>query len=252
MSHGTDAAPRAPTVRDVPTRRLWPVFAAALAAGCSGPQSMLDPAGPAAAAIARTWWLMAGAALAVLALVLGLLARAMLRRQPAPPMAKPERFIVLGGLVLPTVALFALLVYGTLAGRTVIGVGIDTDRTVRVTARQWQWRFEHLAADGSVQARSIDRLVLPLGEMVEFQVGSEDVIHSFWIPRLGGKVDAIPGRWNRLRLRADRAVPMRGQCAEFCGRDHAHMAFAVEVLEPGDFADWLDGQRHALPAGASR
>lgn len=244
-------AARALAVQAVAMRRLVPLLAgAAMAAGCRGPQSMLDPAGPAAAAIARTWWLMASAALAVLLLVLGLLARAMLRRQPAPPMARPERFIVLGGLVLPTVALFALLVYGTLAGRTVIGVGVDTDRVVRVTARQWQWQFEHLAPDGTVLARSLDRLVLPQGEMVEFQVGSEDVIHSFWIPRLGGKVDAIPGRSNRLRLRADVAGAMRGQCAEFCGREHAHMAFSVEVLDPASFAGWLDG-RAAGDAGST-
>lgn len=244
------AAARGAAGPATPACGLVPLLAGALlATGCSGPQSMLDPAGPAAAAIARTWWLMAGAALAVLALVLGLVARAMLRRQPAPPMVRPERFIVLGGLVLPTVALFALLVYGTLAGRTVIGVGVDTDRVVRVTARQWQWQFEHLAPDGTVLARSLDRLVLPQGEMVEFQVGSEDVIHSFWIPRLGGKVDAIPGRSNRLRLRADRAGAMRGQCAEFCGREHAHMAFSVEVLAPAAFAGWLDGQRAAGDAG---
>lgn len=251
MRRGTATLSGAPALRTVAMRRPGVLLGGALVAGCSAPQSMLDPAGPAAAAIARTWWLMAGVALAVLVLVLGLLARAMLRSQPAPPMAKPERFIVLGGLVLPTVALFSLLVYGTLAGRTVIGVGVDTDRVVRVTARQWQWQFEHLAADGTVLARSLDRLVLPRGEMVEFQVGSEDVIHSFWIPRLGGKVDAIPGRWNRLRLRADRSVPMRGQCAEFCGRDHAHMAFAVEVLEPAAFAGWLAGGRTGTGEGAS-
>lgn len=212
---------------------------------CAGPQSTLDPAGPAAAAIARTWWLMFWSASAVLLLVMTLVLWAMLRRPRPQPLERPERFILVGGLILPTVALLALLMYGTAVGRKVIGVGIDSELTIHVTARQWQWQFDHLDDTGRVLASNIDSLVLPSGRMVEFRVDSDDVIHSFWIPRLGGKIDAIPGRSNRLRLRADAPATMRGQCAEFCGLEHAHMHFRVEVVEPAAYDAWLRGQHSA-------
>jgi cytochrome c oxidase subunit 2 len=101
-------------------------------------------------------------------------------------------------------------------------------------------------------AESVDELMMPRGQMVEFLIGSEDVIHSFWIPRLGGKIDAIPGRINRLRLQADRIVPIRGHCAEFCGLDHAHMAFVVQVMEPDAFDRWLREQPTPTGSGATQ
>ncbi len=208
-------------------------------AACGGPQSALDPAGPAAEAIASTWWLMLGGATAIWLTVIGFLAYALLRGRNTRALARPERLIVAGGLVLPTIVLGALLVYGTLNSARVTGAGTEVDLVVEVTARQWHWQFRYRDADGAVQALAVDELALPLGRMVEFEIGSDDVIHSFWIPRLGGKIDAIPGRINRLRLRANRAGPMRGQCAEFCGLDHAHMTFPVTVLDDAAFAEWL-------------
>src|SRR5690606_28611629 len=137
----------------------------------------------------------------------------------------------------------ALLIYGTAAGRRIVAADADVDLVVAVTAARWQWRFAYLDDRGEVIARSTDHLVLPLEAMVEFHVGSDDVIHSFWIPRLGGKIDAIPGRINVVRLKADAGGAMSGQCAEFCGRDHAHMRFAVQVMEPVAFAEWLTSQQ---------
>jgi cytochrome c oxidase subunit 2 len=212
---------------------------------CSGPQSTLDPAGPAAAAIATTWWWMLGGALLVWALVLGLLLRALLRGENTRALARPRRLIFAGGLVLPTVVLASLLVYGSLHSQRITGSGSDVDLVVAVDARQWQWTFRYLDDAGDTRATTIDALVLPRGRMVEFQVRSKDVIHSFWIPRLGGKIDAVPGRVNRLRLRADRAGAIRGQCAEFCGLEHARMAFDVRVLEPDAWEAWLRTQQAA-------
>ncbi len=213
------------------------------ATACSGPQSTLDPAGPAAAAIATIWWWMLGGALLVWALVLGLLLRALLRGENTRALVRPGRLIVAGGLVLPTVVLAALLVYGSLQSNRITGSASDVDLVVAVDARQWQWTFRYLDDSGMTQATTIDALVLPRGRMVEFHVRSEDVIHSFWIPRLGGKIDVIPGRVNLLRLRADRAGAIRGQCAEFCGLQHARMAFDVRVLEPGAWEAWLHAQQ---------
>jgi cytochrome c oxidase subunit II len=211
-------------------------------AACAGPQSALDPAGPAAAQIAFGWWLMAGAFTLVWALVLVLLWRALRRREAGQALRRPERLVVWGGLVLPTLVLTALLVYGSLTSARVTGVGVEPDMVVEVTARQWQWHFRYRDRDDAVLGESVDALAMPLGRMVEFRITSEDVIHSFWIPRLGGKIDAIPGRVNVLRLRADAAVPMRGQCAEFCGLEHARMLFPVRVMATEAMPAWLAAQ----------
>lgn len=216
------------------------------ATACSGPQSVLDPAGPAAQSIAAIWWWMLAGAVVVWALVLGLLAHALLRGGNTRALARPQRLIVAGGLLMPIVALAALLVYGSVHSQRITGSGSDVDLVVAVDARQWQWTFRYLDDAGATRATTIDTLVLPRGRMVEFHVRSEDVIHGFWIPRLGGKIDAIPGRVNRLRLRADRTGAIRGQCAEFCGLEHAHMAFDVRVLETGAWEEWL----RARQAGA--
>jgi cytochrome c oxidase subunit 2 len=212
---------------------------AALLPACAGPQSTLDPAGPAAEAIARTWWLMAGGATAIWLLVMALVLWALYRGRNTRALARPQRLIVGGGLVLPPLVLAALLVHGTLSSARITGIGEQVDLRVDVVAARWQWRFRHRDADGRVVSQSFDELVLPRRRMVEFTIASADVVHSFWIPRLGGKMDAIPGRVNRLRLRADAAGPMRGQCAEYCGIGHAHMAFEVRVVDDATYAAWL-------------
>ncbi|MDQ3618083.1 MAG: cytochrome c oxidase subunit II [Pseudomonadota bacterium] len=234
--------------------RHWPVSAilamalAILASGCRGVQSALDPAGPAAAAIAQTWWLMLIGAALVLALVMALLWYTLSRRQDGPEFVHGTRLIIVGGLVLPTTVLLALLIYGTATGRTVMAMDERVDLVVEVEGRQWWWTFRYLDGDGRTTATTTDVLALPVGRTVEFRVSSVDVIHSFWIPRLGGKIDAIPGRINTLRLRADVAEPMRGQCAEFCGLEHAHMSFDVVAMPAAAFDRWLTTQgREPLP-----
>ena len=215
--------------------------------GCSGVQSMLDPAGPAAEGIARTWWIMAGGAAVILTLVMVLLWRAMVRDPDAPPFRSGILMIALGGLAFPVAVLAALLVHGTATGWRVIAMDRPADHAVEVHAQQWFWTFRYQGEYGEPLATTRDVLVMPQDRDVEFRITSADVIHSFWIPRLGGKMDAIPGRTNLLRLRADQAVPIRGQCAEFCGRDHAHMAFEVLVVPPAEYEAWVAAGGGALP-----
>lgn len=205
---------------------------------CAGPQSSLAPAGPAAQTILTlSLVLFIGAAVIWLA-VMALLACSLHRRQRMTE-APARRLMIFGGLALPTIVLLALLVYGVIAGARITALDQVVDQVVTVRAYQWGWEFGYQDADGHTRRTSIDRLHLPAGRLVEFEITSSDVIHSFWIPRLGGKIDALPGRINRLRLKADRDTPMTGQCAEFCGRDHALMRFEVEVMTADAFDDWL-------------
>lgn len=136
-----------------------------------------------------------------------------------------RRTILWGGLVVPSVILAALVTAALALGERLLATPrADMPLRIEAVARQWTWEFRH--PDGSV---SFDRLRLPAGRDVDIAVTSVDVVHAFWIPRLGGKIDAIPGHENVVRLRADRPGVYGGVCAEFCGTGHAGMAFTVEA-----------------------
>lgn len=115
---------------------------------------------------------------------------------------------------------------------------------VNVTGVQWQWLFEYPDVEGPdgqpLKSAPGDPLVFPAGRRIHFNVTSVDVIHSFWIPRLGGKLDAIPTQNNRFWLKADEPGTWSGQCAEFCGKDHAIMKLVAEALSQEDFDAWVD------------
>jgi cytochrome c oxidase subunit 2 len=202
-------------------------------AGCSSTQSALHPAGEEASAVANLFWWMAGGTVVVWAVVMGAAVYAVLGRNRPKSERFADRFILLGGVIFPTVTLAALLVFG-LSLLPAWGGDDAADLRVHVTAEQYWWRIGYERPDGGV-VESANELHLPVGATVEFVLESTDVIHSFWIPALGGKMDAIPGRTNVLRLTPTKPGIYRGVCAEFCGPSHALMAFAVEVHEPGDF-----------------
>lgn len=244
--------------RTTPPRLIAPFAAACpavLLAACSGPRSVLDPAGPSAQGIADIWWVMLTGAVVIWIVVVGLLLVALFRGRDRHGPCRAQQLIVGGGVVLPTVVLGALLVWGTLDSARLTGMGERPDTVIEVTARQWFWEFRYLDDAGHAVAMSRDELAMPQGRMVEFRITSADVIHSFWIPRLGGKIDAIPGRVNRLRLRADHdggATPIRGQCAEFCGLSHALMHFDVQVLDTAEWEGWLRAHAVAETSGGGR
>lgn len=206
------------------------------------PLSTLDPAGPSAAAIATVaWWMLAGAVV-LTALVSGLWLWAMQRRGPAPDDARAERqsrrWLLYGGVLLPASAIVALLVFGVPAGRHQLPWRAEP-AALRIEAIGHQWWWELHYPDRGVRLRNEMRI--PVGRPVDVHTTSADVIHSFWVPRLGGKLDALPGRRRTVRLQADAPGSYRGVCAEFCGRGHAHMALTVVAMEPADFDAWLAG-----------
>ena len=216
-------------------------------AGCSFEQSALHPAGRDAEELSALTWFMFAAAVVVWAIVMGAAIYAVVGKKRPRSEKFADRFIIVGGVAFPTIGLAILLVFGLslLPNWT----SAETpDLRVNVRAEQYWWRLGYELPDGSV-VETANELHLPNDATVEFVLTSTDVIHSFWIPALGGKMDAIPGRTNLLRLTPTKPGTYRGVCAEFCGPSHALMAFPVVVHEAADFPAWLEAQR--VPATAA-
>jgi cytochrome c oxidase subunit 2 len=222
------------------------LLGAALLAACSPQQSAIHPAGEEASGVATLFWVMTGAGAVIWFIVMGLAVYAVVGRRRPKSEKFADRFVLIGGVIFPSVVLAALLVFG-LSLLPAWTEGEAPDKRIHVTAEQYWWRIVYERADGT-PVETANEVHLPVDETAEFVIDSPDVIHSFWIPALGGKMDAIPGRTNVLRLKPTRAGVYRGVCAEFCGPSHALMAFAVEVHTADSFAAWLD--RLSAPASA--
>jgi cytochrome c oxidase subunit 2 len=161
-------------------------------------------------------------------------------------MLASPRMVVWAGIVFPTVALTGLLGYGVWLTRASIAEpGTDGRLRIVVTGEQWWWRVQYAQSSGSA-IETANEIRIPVGRPILFELRSADVIHSFWVPSLAGKVDMIPGRTTFLNARADREGIFRGQCAEFCGGPHALMALEVIAEAPATFDAWLQNQ--ARPA----
>lgn len=212
-----------------------------LLAGCSGPFSTLDPAGPSATSVAGLWWGMFAVATLVLLTVVVLWLYAVSRQQRAVSEQQArriqQRWIIGGGLILPTTTIVALLAFGIPVGHNMLPLPVKDGEVLRidVTGHQWWWQVRY--PNTGIELK--DELHIPAGVPVDVHLTSGDVIHSFWVPRLGGKLDMLPGRTNVLRLQADEPGTYRGQCAEFCGLHHARMQFTVTAHSAADFAAWL-------------
>ena len=219
--------------------RTTPLLFAPLLAGCGGPQSALDPGGVGAERIASLFWAMLTGAGVIWVLVIGATVFAGgLRSRPLGERAG-LRLILWGGALIPTAVLAGLLMYGLRLMPLLREPGANLH--VDVEGEQFWWRVTYHAA-GKAPVMSANEVRLPAGATVEFRLSATDVIHSFWIPALGGKMDMIPGRLNRLTLRPTKAGIYRGACAEFCGTSHALMAFDVVVMEPSAFVQWLENE----------
>ena len=218
------------------------------AEGWTGTPSALEPRGAGAEQIAALWWALFWIATAVYVVVLGVLLLGLLRpRQPPEQDAAQfsgERFVVAGGVVIPVIVLLG--VYGLSLGtmRSLAHLERPPALTVAVTGHQWWWEIRYPEQGFS----TANELHLPVGQPVRVEVTSLDVIHSFWIPQLDRKIDVIPGQTNTIWLEADRPGIYRGQCAEFCGLQHAKMALLAVADPPEAFAEWLRQQQQpALP-----
>lgn len=203
--------------------------------------STLDTAGRDAQQIAFLFWVMAAGAAAIWAGVTLLALHALRERREQWSPARGYRLIVGGGVVLPTVVLSALLAAGLPSLTQLLDPPQAGALTIAVSGEQWWWRVRYDSPSGP-PVELANEIRLPAGERAEVQLASDNVIHSFWIPSIAGKVDMIPGRTTRLSLEPTRTGTFRGTCAEYCGASHALMGFSVVVMEKAAFTAWLAEQ----------
>ena len=202
------------------------------------PPPVLDPAGPYAGSIATLGWALFAMAGVVLLIVIVALWAALFGGARLRARLGGERVIWIGGVAFPVIVLSLLLVWGlSLTSHLSRPTGADAMR-VRVTGEMWWWRVAYLDSGGQVAMRDANELHIPVGRPVVIELESADVIHSFWVPRLSGKLDMIPGRRNVMRIQADEPGTYGGQCAEYCGGPHALMGFVVVAHEAQEFERW--------------
>jgi cytochrome c oxidase subunit 2 len=207
---------------------------------CTSATSTLDPAGPGAARIERLWWVIFWIATLVFLVVLAFLIVALVRGRRRHVEVRRhvrwgEPFIVISGVVVPAVILIAVFVVSLSDMRALSRTGSRTALEIEVVSHDWWWEARY--PNGAVTANEIH---VPVGEPVRLKLVTADVIHSFWVPRLQAKVDHVSGRTNYMWLQADRPGRYRGQCAEFCGLQHANMAFYVVAQPSADFETWVE------------
>ena len=205
------------------------------------PPPVLDPHGPFSNSVTTLAWVLIALVTLIFLLVCAAMWVALYGRDELRARLGGERVVTWFGLIVPAGVLLLLLTWGTtmVAGMTTIQ---GDELRMRVSGNIYWWRVSYLDAAGRQTHADANEMHIPVGRPVVVDMVSEDVIHSFWVPKLGGKMDMIPGRTNRLKLQADKAGVYAGQCAEFCGGAHALMGFVVVAHEPADWQRWLDAR----------
>lgn len=217
------------------------------------PPPVLDPAGPYASSVTLLSWILFAMAAGVLLIVLAALYIALFGSRPLQTKLGGKGVIWIGGFAFPLVALTALLIYGLSLTRHLSEPITGNEMRVRITGEMWWWRVAYLDRAGNAVVHDANELHVPVGQPVVLELQSADVIHSFWVPRLSGKLDMIPGRRNVMRIQADVPGTFGGQCAEYCGGPHALMGFSVVAHTPERFAQLMQSRRArqtAAPAAA--
>jgi cytochrome c oxidase subunit 2 len=218
-------------------------------AGCSGWQSALDPHGPHAARIASIIFTFTIVCTVVWLAVIAFMVWALMRRRPprpdplATPIGRDRRtgYVIVSLAFLTGVVVAALTLLSFVSQRSLYARAADT-LALRVIGHQWWWEIRYEDPAPSRGFTTANEIRIPVGRTVTVALESTDVIHSFWIPSLAGKMDNITGVKNTLQLVAERPGIYRGQCAEFCGWQHAHMAVLVRAVPPDEFEAWYEAQ----------
>lgn len=228
-------------------------------AGCTSVQSPYETHGPAAHSIADLSWFMTIMFLVISFIMWALIAFAFYKRrgtleEHAPIDTKGgEMWIVIGGIAIPLLVLTVIFVLGLqllrdfpIHGMHGAAVHAEMEQSmkpeIRIIGHQWWWEIHYLNDDPSKEVTTANELHLPVGRAVNIEVETQDVMHSFWIPALHGKVDLVPGMKNYIRLQASQPGSYTGQCAEYCGAEHARMRMLAIAQAPDEYAAWLEGQ----------
>jgi cytochrome c oxidase subunit 2 len=228
-------------------RRCSMAVIATAASACAGNQNIFNPAGPAAHSIAWLGWFLFAVCAVVYLLVMLALVWAIARpRRASDDLPETEQRLTRVVSIAVGVTVITLVVFAV--SSVVAGRGLTSPRgagaiTIDAIGHQWWWEFQYRDVSPSEFVTSPNELHIPVGVPVVIKAMSRDVIHSFWIPNLHGKRDLIPGQVTNFWIQADRPGLYRGQCAEFCGHQHANMAFAVVAEPMGKFQTWIQHQR---------
>lgn len=225
--------------------RILALSIIAAAAGCSSKQSALEPQGAPAIHVEHLIIGITIICAVVWLLVMIVLGWALLRKRSSGSSHPRERplTIIVSSAVAATMVIIAGLTVASFYTTRSIGLPENASLTIIVRGQQWWWQVIYADADPTLSFQTANEIHIPVGRDVRIQLESADVVHSFWVPSLAGKQDLVPGRSNSLLLRAERPGIYRGQCAEFCGLQHTHMAMLVIADEPADYQRWITAQR---------
>lgn len=232
--------------------RAWPL-AITLFPACAGAanQSALAPAASQAADISTLWWAMFYGACVIFVVVMLLLAIGLWRARGTGnhslSWSASRNLVTVAGVLIPLAVLIFLVGGSLMLGRNLSAEPPPDALTVEVTGWRWWWEVRYLDDNGEPLFTTANELHVPVGQPIALRLRAGDVIHSFWVPNLHGKTDLVPGRINTSWFEASETGTFRGQCAEFCGAQHALMAFLVVVQSEQEFQDWLANQKRPAP-----
>lgn len=211
------------------------------------PPPIFDPAGPYASSVTTLAWVLLGMAALVVLVVVAALWVALFGREKLRGRLGGTKTIWIGGVAFPLVVLTLLLTYGLSLTANLTAPITGIEMRVKVTGEMWWWRVAYLDRERRPVLLDANELHIPVGQPVVLELESGDVIHSFWVPRLSGKLDMIPGRTNLMRIQANEPGVFGGQCAEYCGGPHALMGLVV-VAHPAEEFERFMAERLARPA----
>lgn len=245
-------------------RRFLAIIPVMLLPGCGTPQSTLQAHGPAAEQIAFLSWFMTILFVVVTVIMWGLLSWGFWKRRGTLAEHAPitegggQAWIAIGGLAVPLIILTVIFIlglrllaafpiHGMHGGMNMAGMAGMEDEAAKpsivIVGHQWWWEVHYLGESTDQAFTTANEIHIPAGRPVNIELQSRDVMHSFWVPSLHGKVDLIPGRSNFIRIEASKPGDYEGQCAEYCGAQHAHMRLLVVAQNPDEFDRWSQQQR---------
>jgi cytochrome c oxidase subunit 2 len=231
------------------SRRLASITLFLPLAACQGWQSALDTHGPGARSLEGLFWTFLSVLAVVWVLTMVAVLLSLRRRRPhgedplaIDPGREKRMGWTVGGAIGVTLVIVLALTGLSYASQKQLFEKRDDVLTIKVTGHQWWWQFDYEDPQSYKRFTTANEIHIPVGEPVLLKLESSDVIHSFWVPSLTGKMDLIPGRQNTLQIQADREGTYRGQCAEFCGWQHAHMGVLIVARPKSEFEGWRDNQ----------